>query len=120
MPFQYFTVAGNILVMQISSEITDDKFRIICREIEQATTALGKVRLVLEFKHYPSLNSAEDLYDDLRFVKLYAKCIEKVAIVYDKSWKRTWVGLFSAFSGVEMDFFDISEKNELTGWIHAE
>lgn len=120
MLFQYFKIAGNILFMQISSEITDDKFRIVCREIEQATATLGKVRLVLEFKHYRSLNSAEDLYDDLRFVKLYANCIDKVAIVCDKSWKRTWVGLFSAFSGVEIDFFDISGKNELTSWIQAE
>jgi len=106
--------------MQISSEINDDKFRAICSEIEQAAATLGKIRLLLEFKHYPSLNSAEDLYDDLRFVKLCANRIDKVAIVCDKSWKRIWVSLFSAFSGVEMDFFDISEKDDLSRWIQSE
>ena len=120
MPFQYFTVASKVLSLQISSEINDNKFRGICSDIEQAAATLGKVRLLLEFRHYPSLNSAEDLYDDLRFVKLYANCIDKVAILCDKSWKRTWVGLFSAFSGVEIDFFDISEKDELSNWIQTE
>ena len=120
MPFKYFNVVGNVLFMEIDSEINKDKLNGICNEIEQAAATLGKVRLLLELKHYPSLNSAEDLYDDLRFVKLYANCIDKVAIVCDKTWKRTWVGLFSAFSGVEIGFFDKSEKEELSNWIQKE
>ena len=120
MPFKFFRAVGNILSMQIDSEINEDTFHGICKEIEQAAATFGKVRLLLELKHYPTLNSAEDLYDDLRFVKLYANCIDKVAIVCDKAWKRTWVGLFSVFSGVVMDFFDISEKDELSSWIQSD
>ena len=78
MKLQYFKAKDNILSMKISSEITGNKFRAICSEIEQASATLGKVRLVLVFKHYPSLNSAEDLYNDFRFVKLYANCIDNI------------------------------------------
>ena len=58
----------------------------------------------------PSETKGKDGEDDLI----------KVAILCDKSWKRTRVGLFSAFSGVVIDFFDISEKNELSNWIQSE
>jgi hypothetical protein len=117
---KYFKVKGNILSVEISSEISDDKFHAICNEIEQLTAAIGKVRLVLIMKHYLSFNSAEDLYYDLRFVKLYANCIDKVAVVCDKTWKQTWLGLFSLFSGVKMEFFNISEINDASNWIQTD
>jgi hypothetical protein len=105
--------------MQISSEVTDKKFQAICNEIERINATVGKVRLVLVMRHYPSFDSAEDLYDDLRFVKLYADYIDKVSVLCDKSWKRTYFGIFSLFSNIQMKFFDISEYNEAYDWIQA-
>ena len=116
---KYFKEMGNILSVEISSEISDEKFHAICNEIDQLTAARGKVRLVLIMKHYLSFNSAEDLYYDLRFVKLYANCIDKVAVICDKKWKQTWLGLFSLFSGVKMEFFDITEINDAFNWIQT-
>ncbi|MFC1816088.1 STAS/SEC14 domain-containing protein [Thermodesulfobacteriota bacterium] len=120
MRLKYVKVTGNILSIQINSEVSKDKFNAICNEIEKAAAALGKIRLVLVIKHYPSFNSAEDLFEDLGFVKLYSNCIDKVAVVCDITWKQTWLGLFSLFSGVKMEFFDISEINETSNWIQTD
>ena len=108
---------GNILSIRIDSAVSDERFQAISSEIESLASTAGRVRLVLVIKHYASLLSAEDLLDDLRFVKLYADRIDKVAVVSDKSWKRTWVGLFSLFSGVAMAFFDLSESDLASSWI---
>ena len=117
MHLKYFKVSGNTLLMEISSEINDTKFKAICNDLNQAVAALGIIRMVIVVRHYPSFNSAEDLYDDLRFLRLYDEAIDKVAIVSDRSWKEIWVALFSLFSGIKMEFFDVSQTKDASDWV---
>jgi len=114
-----FSAAGNVLTLDVRSEIRATRFKAICRDMDQAVSALGRVRLVLVMRHYPSLNSAEDFYDDLRFLRIYDHAIDKVAVVCDRFWKDTWVGIFSLFSGIRMDFFEMTQVNEVTRWIQS-
>ena len=120
MQLSEFTGAGNVLTLDVRSEIRKARFEAICRDMDQAVAALGRVRLVLVIRHYPSFNSAEDFYDDLRFLRIYDHAIDKVAIVCDRLWKDTWVGIFSLFSGIRMDFFEMTQVNEVTRWIQSE
>jgi hypothetical protein len=119
MQLSEFTAAGNVLTLDVRSEIRPARFKAICRDMDQAAAALGRVRLVLVMRHYPSFNSAEDFYDDLRFIRLYDHAIDKVAVVCDRFWKDTWVGIFSLFSGIRMDFFEMSQVDEVTRWIQS-
>ena len=112
--------SGNVLSIRIESELTDLGMKAISSEIEQLAARSGRIRLVLFMKHYASLFSSEALLDDLRFVRLYSDQIDKVAVVSDKSWKRTWIGLFSLFSGVRMEFFDIAEYGLASSWIQED
>ena len=120
MQLSEFTIAGNLLTLEVRSEIRQARFRAICRDMDQAVAALGRVRLVLVMRHYPSFNSAEDFYEDLRFLRLYDHAIDKVAIVCDRFWKDSWVGIFSLFSGIRMDFFEMTQVNEVTRWIQGD
>ena len=117
MPPPLCNSSGKFLSIEIDSEITDEKLGAITNHIQQTAMTFGKVRLILVIKHYPTLNSAEDLYYDLRFIKLLSHQIEKVAVIADKSWKRTWVGLFGLFSGVEIDFFADTDRHLASSWI---
>ena len=89
--------SSNIITLRINAEVTDGDYAIIAGSFDERIAEFGKIRVFLIVDHYPSLNSAESLYDDLRFVKVYADHIEKIAIVCDKTWKRTWVALFGLF-----------------------
>ncbi len=120
MQLSAFTGAGNVLTLDVRSEIRAARFKSICRDMDQAVAELGRVRLVLVMRHYPSFNSAEDFYDDLRFLRIYDHAIDKVAVVCDRYWKDTWVGIFSLFSGIQMNFFDMSQVDEVTRWIQSE
>ena len=111
--------SGNYLAIEIDESISDQHLQVIGRHITTAAASFGKIRLFIFLKHYPTLNSAEDLYDDLRFVKIHGGVIAKAAVMADKSWKRTWVGLFGLFSGVELEFFDLHQSSEAARWIQA-
>lgn len=119
MKLSAFKVSGNLMTLEVRSEIRTDRFNAICRDMDRVIAAMGKVRLLLVMRHYPSFNSAEDFYDDLRFLRLYDHAIDKVAIVCDRFWKDTWVGIFSLFSGIRMDFFELTEVNAVTRWIQS-
>jgi hypothetical protein len=119
MAIPHFKKDGNLLVLKITEDIKDDMFKQICRELEKAAVK-GPVRLILVVRHYASFNSAEDLYYNLRFVKLFADRIKKVAVVADKAWKQTWVALFGLFSGVFMEFFHASQIQEAVDWVNSD
>jgi hypothetical protein len=108
---------GSLISIHIDSPLTENDQHAVCRCIEEKAEAAGKVRLLLVMKQYPSLNSAEDLFDDLRFVRLTAEHIAKVAVVCDRLWKRTFLGLFSLFCGVNMQFFEIADMQAALTWI---
>lgn len=120
MQLSEFKATGNLLTLEVRSEIRQERFKAICKDMDQAIAALGKIRLVLVMRHYPSFNSAEDFYDDLRFIRLYDHAIDKVAVVCDRFWKDTWVGIFGLFSGVRMAFFEMPQVDEVTRWILGE
>jgi hypothetical protein len=117
MQLSEFKSAGSILTLEIRSQIRQERFDAICRDLDKATAVDGQLRLVLVMRHYPSFNSAEDFYDDLRFLRLYDHAIERVAVVCDRFWKDTWVGIFSLFSGIRMTFFEMTQIEDLTRWI---
>ena len=98
-------IEGRVLAIKITGEITDAEHQKIDRLIGAHINRWGSIRILLTVKHYPSLNSAEAFYEDLRMIKLHSDGIERLAVVGDRPWKSTWVGLFGLFSGVETDYF---------------
>jgi hypothetical protein len=117
--FSEFTVNGDVLTLQVHSEIRADRFRSICKDMDKAAAASDRLRLLLIMRHYPSFNSAENLYHDMGFLRLYDHAIDRVAVVCDRSWKDTWVGIFSLFSGIRMSFFELPQLDAAARWIQS-
>ena len=117
MQTQVLQSKDNLISIRIDAPLTEAQSQAVRRQIEQTAERAGKVRLLLLMRHYPSLNSPEDLYDDLKFIMLEADRIDKVAVVLDLIWKRTFLGLFSLFSHVNLKCFEISEMGEAQSWL---
>lgn len=107
----------NVLGIGISGEVSDKDARKLSRKIEETAARFGEVRVLLTLKHYASLNTAESLYDDLRFIKWHADKIEKMAVVGDAPWKTTWVALFGLFGGIDCRYFSRNEGAEAVAWL---
>ena len=114
-PFQI--VQGNVIGIKITSEITGDEHDQLDALICKALAKWGRLRVLVIVKHYPAFSSAEALYEDLRTVKQHAEHIERMAVVGDRLWKRTWVGLFGLFSGIETDYFEMDRIQDARQWI---
>jgi len=109
----------NIITVKISGEVTDRQMADISKAIEKEIAGERKTRLFVAVEHYPSFDSAESLYEDLRFAKIYADHIEKMAVVGDRQWKETFIALFGLFSGIESAYFDRSEFESAWEWVRS-
>ncbi len=111
------TKSKNIIALKIETEVTEKAYKKITHIFDEQISKFEKIRVFLVVDHYASLNSAESLYDDLRFLKVYADHIEKTAVVCDKTWKKTWVALFGLFAKIRIDYYDKTEFNQAWEWI---
>lgn len=110
-------IDGNILAIKITGEITENEHQKIDRLIRDSISVWGSIRVFIVLQHYLSFNSAEALYEDLRMVKKHMKHINRLALVGDRIWKRTWIGLFGLFSGIETDYFEMEQIDTAFQWI---
>jgi hypothetical protein len=106
-----------LLALHITGEVSDRETKRIVRAIHNQASSREKVRLFLLIDHYASFNSAETLYEDLRFSRQCDGLIERIAIVGDRPWKETWVALFGLFSAIDMAYFDRTEAQTAWQWL---
>jgi hypothetical protein len=106
-----------VVALRISGEMSDRETGCMVRTIQTLASRHGKLRLLLVMEHYVSFNSAEALYEDLRFAKRCGDLIECMAIVGDRPWKRTWVALFGLFGAIDTAYFDRTETQEAWQWL---
>jgi len=106
-----------VLTLHFTGEIGDRETARIVGIIQAHAARHGRVRLFLLMDHYVSFNSAESLYEDLRFTRRCGDLIACMAIVGDRPWKSTWVGLFGLFGAIETNYFDRTETQEARQWL---
>ncbi len=110
-------IQGNVLAIAITGEITENEHEKLDRLIKESAARWKRIRIFIVFKHYPSFNSAESLYEDLRMVVKHSDHVDRLAVVGDRLWKRTWVGLFGLFGGIETDYFDMEQIDAAYEWL---
>jgi hypothetical protein len=110
-------IKGNVLAIAISGEITGNEHGRLDRLIEQRAAEWERIRILVVLKHYPSFNSAESLYEDLRMVVKHSDHVDRLAVVGDRLWKRTWVGLFGLFGRIETDYFEMGQIDAAYRWV---
>lgn len=98
--------------------MTDKEYKKITHVIDDQISKFGIIRFFIIVDHYPSLNRAESLYYDLRFIRIYADKIKKIAVVCDKTWEETWIAIFGLFAGVKIEYFDDPEFKNAWKWIN--
>ena len=108
---------GAILALHITGEISDRETDRIVRMIREQASPRQKARVFLLMDPYRSFNSAEALYEDLRFARQCDDLIQCMAIVGDPSWKDTWVALYGLFSGIDTAYFERAEAQAAWQWL---
>lgn len=109
--------SGKILAFKLTGDMDRKETDKISRILEKAVQENGTIRLFLVMEHYDTMNSAEALYEDLRFAKIHSDHIERMAVVGDRSWKNTWVALFGLFGGIDSRYFENTEMKAAWEWV---
>lgn len=110
-------LADQIIAFKFTGEMTRKETDKIGRILKDAIDEKGPIRLFLVMEHYANMNSAEALYEDLKFAKLHSDGIERMAVIGDRAWKETWVALFGLFGGIDARYFDATELKAAWEWI---
>ena len=108
---------GNVLAIKITGEILEWEHNQLDRLIRESISERKSTRIFLVLEHYATLNSAEALFEDMRMIKKHSEHIDRLAVVADRVWKRTWIGLFGLFSGIETNFFEMEQIEAAYRWI---
>jgi hypothetical protein len=114
--FQLKEGSGNILGFKIVGGITKKQKKQICKVLEKQIRESGKIRLFLVIEPHKTMD-AESLLFDLNFTLTYSDNIERMAIIGNKVWEKTWVALFGLFSHILTQYFDRSEIKAAWKWI---
>jgi hypothetical protein len=112
--------AEDILAYRITGEITEKEAKTIGADIDRkAEEHGGPIGLLLAVDTYPSLNSDEDLYTDLRFVRGREEAIGRMAVLGQGAYRNTWVALFGLFSRVETAYFQRNQVQAAVNWLQG-
>jgi hypothetical protein len=109
--------AEGVLCLRINGGLRDKENEELGGLVDERAAESGKLRLFLIFEDYSATDGAESLYDDLKFVKIHADRIERMAVVADGAWQQTWIALFGLFGGVKTAYFEHADMAEAVRWV---
>jgi len=110
--------SGNILGFKIVGGITKKQTKQICEVVEEQIRKSGKIRLLVVVEPRGNMDS-ESLLFDLNFTLRYADNIERMALIGNKAWEKTWIALFGLFSQIRTQYFDRSKIEAAWKWIQT-
>jgi hypothetical protein len=111
--------SGNVLGFKIGENITGEDVHDMGRIMSEAIAASGKIRLLIEMEGFRHMEP-EALHEKLKFARDYARDIERMAVVSDKIWIRSWVkvgGLLALLTHTEVEHFDLFETEAAWKWV---
>jgi hypothetical protein len=87
--------------------------------LQQQIQVMGHIRLLLTIESIRPSGGSESLLEGLHFVRLHSENIDRVAVIGAKTHEKTVLGLFSLFSGVEIDYFSRAEAAHAIRWLNS-
>lgn len=110
---------GNILGLRLDGRIEDEEFDQIVERIEEMLKEHEKLRVYAEIENIGGM-SVNTLMKDIHFKLKHWKDFEKEAVVSDKSWLESWIGIADKiFPSIEIKHFTFEEKREAKKWVRG-
>jgi len=111
---------GRIVTIRIFDRMLDRQTRRLSRNLQaQIAAAGGSVSLLLAVDMPRPGSGPEALFEGLQFIKLHADRIDRIALVGRREWVRTYTGLFSLFSGIDMALFPLDDLPRAVRWLQG-
>ncbi len=106
----------NIVGLKIYGDITKRQRDRIIDLMKSRVKKTGKIRLLILFEPRTTMDH-ESILENLNFARAYSEYIEKMAVVGDRAWEKTWIYLFGLFASVDTEYFGRSEWEKAVQWL---
>lgn len=112
---------GDIVAVKLFDRMIDPQTRALSRVLQESIAAAGggKIRLLINIATQMPTRNPEALFENLHFVKLHAENIDRMAVIGNRGWERTFVGLFSLFGGIHIEYFERSQAVAAIKWLRV-
>lgn len=108
---------GNILGLHLNGRIDDLEFDEIVAKIEEILDDNEKIRIYAEIDKIGGM-SVNTFMKNIHLKLTHWKDVEKEAIVTDKNWLESWIGIADKlFPGIEIKHFNPDDKKAAKEWI---
>ena len=108
--------SGNLLGFKIGEAITAQDVHDMGEIMAQAIALSGKIRLLIDIEGFRHMEP-EALLEKVKFAKDHAKDIEKLAVVSDRVWIKSWLKIGGLFTHKEAEHFTRSEAESAWEWL---
>lgn len=110
---------GNLLAFVIGERLSREQMDEISADVEKTAEKHGKVRLLLIIEGYRHMDPGA-LLDRLKFIEIYTNVIERVAVVSNRVWIKSWVNIGGLFTPeTEVEYFDQREMQQARRWVRG-
>jgi hypothetical protein len=108
--------SGKVLGFNISEKITGEDMHRMGAIMADAIAASGKIRLLIEIEGFRHMEP-NALLEKLKFAKDHAGNIERMAVLSDRVWIKSWLKVGGLLTHTEVEHFDRSEMEAAWEWV---
>lgn len=110
--------SGKLLGFKISDGVTVEDVQKISRILADAIAEWGKIRILIDIEGFRHME-IEALVEKLKFARDHARDIERMAVLSDRVWIKSWVKVGGLLAHAETKHFDRSEIEAAWKWLES-
>ena len=110
--------SGKLLGFKISDGITAEDERKMSRILADAIAECGKIRILIDIEGFRHME-IEVLIEKLKFAVDHASDIERIAVLSDRVWIKSWVQVGGFLTHAETRHFYRSETEAAWKWLES-
>jgi hypothetical protein len=108
--------AGNVLGFRINDQITGEDVQRMSGIMAAAIAASGKIRLLIEIEGFRHME-IQALLEKLKFARNHAGEIERMAVLSDRVWIKSWLKVGGLLTHTEVEHFDRADIESAWKWL---
>lgn len=106
---------GAFVALQLTGKLDETDYREIVPLLETRIAEHGKIALYWEMKSFEGWTPG-GLWADTKFDIHHANDFARIAIVGEKKWHEWMASLMKPFTGAEVRYFDLDERQQALDW----
>ena len=108
----------NVIEAKLDGEVQTKEMESLRSEIDAVLGEYGKLKLLFIYEGIGGIDP-QAIWKDLKLEARIVSDIEKMAVVSEKSWFGSIAGVLNSVMSMEVETFDLGQREEALRWLQA-